>query len=246
MVGIGSLQRCSTDTGSVQLSSQELTWGTPGRCPLCGVVTDHHWFHEVKSVEYDESREWVVDEMVGSQGEVLVSRCMSRACNALALWLKSADEESGIENVRLVYPQTGVRIPPTEGLVGKEIRLYEEAAAVEKMSPRAARALLRALLEAFLKRYLADAGHSAKRKKLVEVIDLAVKHLDLSPTLKMGLSAIREQGNTALHDPYSLIEAANPEDLLWLFQAVDELVEELHVRPQKWADLAGIKDDEPL
>ncbi len=226
------------------MSSQELAWGTPGRCPLCGVVTDHHWFYEVKSVEYDESREWVVDEMVGSQGEVLVSRCMSRACDALALWLKSVDEKSGIENVRLVYPQTGVRIPPTEGLDGKEITLYKEAAAIERMSPRAARALLRALLERFLKRHLATAGHSVERKKLVAVIDLAVEHLDLSKTLKTGVTAVREQGNTALHDPYGITDDANPEDLRWLFQAVDELVEELHVRPQKWAGLAGIEDDQ--
>ena len=203
-------------------------------------MTDHHWFYEVKSVEYDESREWVVDEMVGSQGEVLVSRCMSRACDALALWLKSVDEESGIENVRLVYPQTGVRIPPTEGLDGKEIKLYEEAAAIERMSPRAARALLRALLEAFLKRHLAGGGHSVGGKNLVGLIELAVKHLDLSQTLKRGLTAVREQGNTALHD---LTDEASTEDLRWLFRAVDELVEELHVRPQKWADLAGIEDD---
>ena len=92
------------------------------------------------------------------------------------------------------------------------------------------------LLERFLKRHLATAGHSVERKKLVAVIDLAVEHLDLSKTLKTGVTAVREQGNTALHDPYGITDDANPEDLRWLFQAVDELVEELHVRPQKWAD----------
>ena len=69
--------------------------------------------------------------------------------------------------------------------------------------------------------------------------ELAVGHLDLSQTLKQGLTAIRKQGNTAVHDPYGLTEDARAEDLRWLFQAVDELVEELHVKPQKWAGMAG-------
>ena len=143
-----------------------------------------------------------------------------------------------------MWPQTGVRTPPEDGLEDKEVTLYQEAADIERLSPRAARALLRALLERFLKRHLAAAGHSVEHKKLVAVIDLAVEHLDLSQTLKTGLTAVREQGNTALHDPYGITEDTNPEALRWLFQAVDELVEELHVRPQKWADLAGIEDDE--
>ena len=38
-----------------------------------------------------------------------------------------------------------------------------------------------------------------------------------------------------MHDPYGL---TNAEELRWLIQAVDELVEELHVKPQKWAGMA--------
>ena len=72
-----------------------------------------------------------------------------------------------------MYPQPGARTPPAEGLTPDEIKLYKEAADIERPSPRAARALLRALLERFLKRHLSVAGHSVKRKKLVAVIDLA-------------------------------------------------------------------------
>ena len=220
------------------MTNQELAWGTPGVCPSCGVVTDHIWFSEVLSFSVDHVGRQVSHPMEGSQGKLLVSVCVSQQCQALTVWIERHDATRS--EAELVYPQTAVRIPPQAGLDNGETKLYEEAAAVERMSPRAARALLRVLLEAFLKRHLADAGHSVKRKKLVEVIDLAVEHLDLSPTLKKGLTAVREQGNTALHDPYGLTEDANAEDLRWLFQAVDELVEELHVRPQRWADLAGI------
>ena len=38
-----------------------------------------------------------------------------------------------------------------------------------------------------------------------------------------------------MHDPYGL---TNAEELRKLLQAADELVEELHVKPPKWAGMA--------
>ena len=137
-----------------------------------------------------------------------------------------------------MYPQAGIRIPPAEGLHDVEICLYREAAAVAPVSPRAACALVRALLEAYLKRHLADAGHPVGDKRLVEIIDSAVSNLELSQTLKNGLTAIRGRGNTAVHDPYGLTDDARARDLPWLFQAIDDLVDDLHVKPQAWADIA--------
>ena len=207
------------------MSDQELEWGKPGRCPLCGVVTEHVWFELVKAVEPDDFEYLVVsivDELEGSQGELLVSRCMSGACDALALWLRAVDPLSNTERVRLVYPQADVRIPPADGLRDEDVKLYEEAARIAAVSPRAACALVRVLLEALLKRYLVDAGHSIKDKRLVDLIDLAVEKLDLSQTLKTGLTAIRKRANTAVHDPYGLTDDTHTEDLPWLFAAVDD------------------------
>ena len=225
------------------MSSQELTWGTPGRCPLCGVVTDHFWFDVVKAVERDDHHEtmaFVVDEMEGSQGELLVSRCMSGACGALALLLRNVDPPSGIERVRLVHPPSGVRIPPEEGLKPREVKLYEEASDVAGRSPRAACALLRVLLEMLLKRHLVAEGHLTDAKQripLTKLIEMAVEHLDLTRTLESGLKAIRERGNTAAHDPYGLTDEARAEDLPPLFAAVDDLVDDLHVKPKKWGGM---------
>ena len=87
----------------------------------------------------------------------------------------------------MVYPPTGIRIPPAEGLEPEETELYKEATAVAPTSPRAACALLRVLLEAFLKRHLTAAeGQTGKRKNLAELIDEAVAHLDLHPTMRAG------------------------------------------------------------
>ena len=41
-----------------------------------------------------------------------------------------------------------------------------------------------------------------------------------------------------MHDPYGLTEEAHASDLPWLFRAVDELVDELVVKPNKWADIS--------
>ena len=210
-------------------------------------MTEHVWFDVVKAVErcLDETMAWLVDELGGSQGELLVSRCMSGACGALALWLRVLDPLSNTERVQLVYPQAGVRIPPADGLEPEEVKLYEEAARIAAVSPRAACALLRVLLEALLKRYLGDAGHPIKDKPLVDLTDLAVKKLDLSQTLKTGLTAIRKRGNTAVHDPYGLTDDTRTEDLPWLFAAVDDLVDDLYVKPKKWGGMTkkGTEDD---
>lgn len=227
------------------MSSGELQWGKPGPCPSCGVVTNHIWFiGMVGSVPDPLTGAPTQHHTWGDQGWLLVSQCVVEGCKALALWFERHD--STRNDAELVYPLAGVRIPPEDGLADEEVKLYKEAAAIERMSPRAARALLRALLESFLKRHLVAAGQPVKDKRLVGLIDSAVEHLDLSQTLKKGLSAVREQGNTVMHDPYDLTKDASAEDLRWLFQAVDELVEELHVKPRKWAELAGGDPDGPL
>ena len=222
------------------LSNQELVWGSPGPCPSCGVISDHMWFTGLLSTIYDAgTRQHVPHSMQGMQGELLVSRCVSQTCRALALWLREKNSQSGKTSSELVYPKIGIRKPPVEGLNTEEVKLYEEAAAVATVSPRAACALLRVLLEAFLKRHLTEAGHSPNRNRLVGMIDLAVQHLDLSQTLKNGLTAIRKRGNTAVHDPYGLTDDARADDLPWLFQAVDDLVDDLHVKPKKWAGISN-------
>ena len=221
------------------MSGQELVWGTPGVCPSCGVVTDHLWFDELDATFTGPQRgEAVVHTVGGRQGWLLASRCLSPSCRALAAWIKTAPTSHHSGPTKMVYPTPVSGFPPTEGLEPEETKLYEEAAAVAPTSRRAASALLRVLLEAFLKRHLADAGQPVKGKNLFELIEAAVGHLDLSRTMKEGLTAIRKRGNASVHDPYGLTDDARAEDLPWLFRAVDDLVDDLHVKPTRWAGIA--------
>lgn len=217
------------------MTGQELVWEEPGLCPSCDYNTGHTWFRNtLASYLHPVDGELIESEMIGSQGTLLVSQCMSSDCEALALWIK--DNENV---VRLVYPQSVARFPPQKGLTEDETELYEEAVAVAPASRRAACALLRVLLEAFLERHLTHADHNVEGMPLVGMIELAVDHLELSQSLKDGLTAVRERGNTAVHDPYGLTDDTRTDDLPWLFQAVDDLVEDLHTKPEKWAGIAG-------
>ena len=227
------------------MTNQELVWGEPGLCPSCGVVTEHIWFDEIVGIRpHPLTGQNIEDRMVGSQGRPRVSMCVSKSCEGIAFWFDNRIGAPPTREVRLVYPQLGIRHPPEEGLEPQEIKLYREAAAVASASPRAACALVRALLEALIKRHLVDNGHSIESNKdrdknLYELIDMAVEDLDLSSQLKMGLNAIRKRGNAAVHDPYGLTDDVRAEELPWLFQAVDDLVDELHVKPQRWAGMTS-------
>ena len=195
----------------------KLVCAQPGVCPTCGAFAQ---------------RTSALGQAFGALGlGFAADQCVS--CHAFGLWVTQDDE------LRLVYPQTGVRNPPTEGLDAREEELYKEAAAIAPVSPRAACALVRVLLEAFLKRHLDAQGKPTTGKPLVELIDLAVSDLGLSSNLRNGLTAIRKRGNMAVHDPYGLTDDARADDLPWLFQAVDSLVDELHTNPKKWDQLAN-------
>ena len=110
---------------------------------------------------------------------------------------------------------------------------------MHRFSPRAACALLRVLLEAFLKRHLVTQLASTKSKNLADPIESAVSDLGLSLNLEKALTAIRKRGSLAVHDLYGLTDDARADDLPWLFLSVDSFVDELHTNPNQWGELAN-------
>lgn len=198
-------------------TGSRVDFGQTGKCPTCGVLSQ---------------RTSLTPEAMMAMGlGYAVDRCV--ACEGLGLWIAEGDK------LILVFPYSGVRIPPSDGLDEREVEIYKEAAAIAPMSARAACALVRVLLEAFLKRHLDARGKTTKGKSLALLIDLAVSDLGLSSNLRDGLTAIRKRGNMAVHDPYGLTDDARADELPWLFQAVDSLVDELHTNPRKWSELAN-------
>ena len=216
-----------------------IEWGKAGVCPSCGVVTEHTWFWNVLGQTQDRATGNAVSvNLLGQQGVLKVSRCVSTACESLAVWFAAREDSPLGAGVHLVYPSPSSRVPPEEGLTDKELDIYEEAAAVEHASPRAACALVRVLLEAVLKRMLEEDGFGVNGKNLWELIDLGVENLGLSRPLKTGLTAIRMRGNSAVHDPYGLTDETRADELEWLFTAVDDLIDDVHYKRSRWANMS--------
>ena len=208
-------------------------FGKLGICPACGALTQRRIVVNRHGTVICNHSHPSGKFHISTHSGYAVDACVSEDCRAVGFWVEDNDGPT------LVYPLTGVRRPPAEGLEDRESQLYEEAAAIAPLSPRAACALVRVLLEAFLNRHLAVQGVFTAGKRLVELIDLAVSNLGLSSNLREGLTAIRKRGNMAVHDPYGLTDDARADELPWLFQAVDSLVDELHTTPKKWGELAN-------
>ena len=220
-------------------------------CAACGYGEEPDWLAIVDLKLND-----LLDELPESlrlhmdDSAIWLARCDRKKCLALSYWLRSPSEHSydGWSMERFVALHRDVRQPPDQGLEHEESELYREAATVAGVSPRSACALLRLLMESFLKRHLTDAGHSTNNKRLFKLIELAEQNLELSSMLKSGLSAIRVQGNEASHDIYGISVETADENVKWLFVAIDQLIDDLHLKPQKWAELERRSgpDEEPF
>ena len=173
-----------------------------------------------------------------ADSEIWLARCEMIECAALSYWLREYSEDvDNWHNERFVALHRDIRQPPDDGLLTEEAQLYQEAASVAGASPRSACALLRLLLESLLKRHLVEAGHSINNKNLFKLIEMSEQKLDLSSMLKSGLSAIRMQGNQASHDIYGISTETADDNVRWLFVAIDQLIDDLYVKPRKWAEL---------
>ena len=126
-------------------------------CATCGYGEEPDWLAIV-----DHSLNDLLDELPESlnlhldDSAIWLARCTRRSCLALSYWLRSPSEHSydGWSIERFVALYRDVRQPPNQGLESEEAELYREAAAVAGLSPRSACALLRLLMESFLKRHL--------------------------------------------------------------------------------------------
>lgn len=231
------------------MEQEKLEWGKPGICPYCGVLTDHRWYPHPVSVMLPNHLASATGQdaafLHDGDNDVYASTCVSEPCRRTAFWVQvtrlaeeDVDSTTGVHNrvqretVKLMrYPDTRNRLPPDEGLSRRELDLYTEAAKIASISPRASAALLRVLLEAFLKRqYESEA-------KLVDLIKKAAEDDKLPISIKNGIQAVRLRGNASVHDPYGITNGEQAGDLPLLFQAIDDLVDELHMKPKRWKDI---------
>lgn len=207
-------------------------------CPRCQAFAGQDWYmlfpqpgHSVQSlrdgVKVGLPRE-IAQLKVGS--EWTASQCAS--CDKFSIWLGPT----------LVYPRDNVEtgVPEPASAMPEDAReLYTEAAATLPVSRRAAAALCRAALERLVVRLTPSSPAKARLDDR-----LATLSHEVSQPVWEVLQAVRHVGNTALHGSDDTDESirlylddTDPDIPLMFFEAMNMLVDEKIVRPDRAAAL---------
>lgn len=122
-------------------------------------------------------------------------------------------------------------------------KLYEEAAAVAVVSPRAGAAFARVTVERLIKHLDPGAPRGAKLEDRI----VQIKRRDISTSLGRMLDVVRVTGNDAVHvkdQPNDLMvlvldDEQGPEFVPLLLQVANDLVDELITKPRVAEELWG-------
>lgn len=187
-------------------------------CPRCATFARQEWFDlERFGGSFRDGRPGR-----GKSGKWTTAQC--NRCERFSVW----------RDDRLIYPMTGVA-PLAHPHMPQEAReLYDEAREVLGISRRAGAALARAALERLLRTLDPDAGR----------VNLATRIERIFPRvpapLGQMLTVIRVVGNATLHvgdEPDEMLvlilDPAETEIVELIFEAINDLVEELIAKPSK-------------
>ena len=170
-------------------------------CLYCNVYASQHWYIPT----------YHVNRLFIDSKTVEISIC-SR-CSQPTFWLSE----------KIIYPPAQI-FPPANSDLGEDIKkVYNEAAAIAKQSPRAACALLRLAIEMLLKQL-------GERGSLNDGIENLVKK-GLSATIQQSLDIVRVTGNNAIHP--GKIDFGDITDVQALFELINVIAEGLITQPKR-------------
>lgn len=206
-----------------------------GPCPHCGVtirikVDENNFTLPITHSQDEDGTSHGLDVHAGtcpSCEEVVID---------LVHWQKDFfDNPALVKKWTRAYPQhPKLRVAPPL-IVPEHIRAeYEEAAAVEHISQRAAAALLRRCLQSTLR------DNHFKKGALEAEIDAAANDGAISPKLRTKLHIVRHVGNYSAHPIVSKageLLAVEPGEVDALFGALDEAFDAFYVNPHRDREL---------
>ena len=209
-------------------------------CPRCGVQAQQEWSWVILSDdEYATSAEVFFDEAANDR-EFDEESLSYSASEWRAAHCQGCDQKTLWRNGTNVYPQSASAPAPHPDMSASAAQLYEEARQVLPLSRRAGAALARAALETQLR--ILDPG-APKGARLDDIIGRVAARV--STPLSERLDIIRHVGNKSLHD------SGGQDDLVYLylgdsdgadeiaellFDAMNDLVDELITRPARTSD----------
>lgn len=201
-------------------------------CPRCGVLVPQNWYRvnppsssdsKIPTFEtYDSNKLLIFRSARGSNGR-------SRADWNLCITVCSRCNNYGIwENQNLIYPfETGLP-EPHEDMYEDVKGIYHEAMLVYQHSPRAAAALLRLAIETMIPQL---EEYQITKAKINTMIGELVKK-EIPEHIQQGLDFIRIYGNEGIH-PGEITLKDNQETVMFLFELINIMVEELITRKKK-------------
>lgn len=143
-----------------------------------------------------------------------LTRCAH--CGSVSIWM----------NEKLIYPPSLSAPQASQGLPADARVDYDEARAVEPISPRAAAALLRLCVEKLCHNL---GGEGADQNSLNENIGKMVQN-GLAKTVQQSLDIVRVTGNESVH-PGQMDLLDDKDTVLVLFEIVNLIVQQMITTP---------------
>lgn len=177
-------------------------------CPYCNVYAHMRWNSPTHFV-----------------GEQNVRYALCAKCNQRSYWYEDADNPEGV----LIYPRNSTAPPAHQDMPEEVLADYQEARDIADISPRAASAMLRLVIQ---KLCLLLGGDG---KNINEDIGKLVTQ-GLPKRIQQALDTVRVSGNEAVHpgelQPEDIAEVAHS-----LFTLVNFIVEYMIAIPKKTEEL---------
>lgn len=186
-------------------------------CPQCGVYAHQAWHTDVAfGNNYTEANWRLKFNSFGIFLDLSVSICSH--CSKKVLWYKD----------KMILPRNMTVPEPSEDLPQKIKEIYIEADKVVADSPRAAGALMRLALEKLLQEI------NKNELKLNDNVNKLIG-TGIPEQLAKALTILRVNGNDIMHTgEIKILE--KKDDVLYLFDLFNMIVEELITRPKKIND----------
>ena len=188
------------------------------KCLHCKITTQHEW-RDLESKSIARNKMGGVTHYTGfSDLEVFkISICYN--CRGIAMW----------RNDKVISPNTSHQ-PPAHTEMPEPIKsIYEEAASISSLSPRASCALMRHALEELVK------FMEYKGDDLFQDIGQMYKDSLIDDNIKDSLDIVRLTGNDALHG--NKIDMNDQTNVDYMFVLINEIVESLIASPKRRNDM---------
>lgn len=187
-------------------------------CPHahCGVVSQMSWHGS---------------EIPRGQPDGSLERATCHTCGGKSYWV---DKE-------IAYPPLLLGPPPSDDLEGELLAIYNEARSITHLSPRAAAALLRLLIEKLVKQLDPDAP---ERMFLHDRIERLAKAGRVTTATVTALHMVKWGGNDGVHE--GQIDPTGEDDLavaLFLFEVANRIIDDVIGMPRQIERLQAARDE---